>query len=324
MRLSVDAHVGDECMRLGNLVDRLQNAAAVDEGEHPPGPIGADGFDRNRGRRQRWSGFGPEPEARRNAVLEHVENDRAVPGLDPLRLIVVMCGLRRPMIVTMAMTMAGMRAAAQQPRAGEVDAKAKDGDRDRLGKADRRGRDETAHRFVADQKRDHRQDDGAGVAGKIAKFAGPESEARVVRVAPREGVGERRQQQCAGMGAHVQAVGDERDRAEQPAADDFGRHHGGAKPDHRPGPAFALFVAFAKEDVAVERRLGASGAFALTHGGPPVIRDGSGRRRQVVRPRASACPGWFGSSELYNIPHGGRTCLCDLDGIIPRPGWTLG
>src|SRR6202034_3059761 len=108
------------------------------------------------------------------------------PRLDPLRLIVVVHGMRRPMSLAMAMTMAEMHAAAQQPRAGEVDAEAKDSDRDRLGKADRRGRDETAHRFVADQKRDHRQDDGAGVAGKIAKFAGPESEARVVRVAPRE------------------------------------------------------------------------------------------------------------------------------------------
>ena len=52
MRLPVDGHVGDECMRLG-ISSTLQNAAAVDEGEYLPGPIGADGFDRSCGRRQR-------------------------------------------------------------------------------------------------------------------------------------------------------------------------------------------------------------------------------------------------------------------------------
>ena len=115
----------------------------------------------------------------------------------------------------MAVAVAGMLAAAQQPCARDIDGEAEDGDRNRLGEMDRHGREQAAHRLVADQKRDHRQYDGAGEPGEVAELAGAEGEARVVRVAAGESVGERRQQQRAGVRAHVQAVGDQRDRAEQ-------------------------------------------------------------------------------------------------------------
>jgi len=80
------------------------------------------------------------------------------------------------------------------------------------------------------------------------------------------GIGERRQQQRAGVGAHVQAVGDQGDRAEQQAADDLRDHHGAAEPDYRPGLALAGLVALAEEYVAVERR--SSDAVTLNHGSP--------------------------------------------------------
>ena len=168
--------------------------------------------------------------------------------------------------MTMAVAMTWMDAAAQHPCAGDIDGEAEDRDRDRLGEADRHRRDQPACRLVADQERDHRQNDGAREAGEIAELAGAEGETRVVRVAAREGVGERRQQQGPRVRAHVQAVGDERDRAEQPAADDLERHHCGAKPDHGPGSALALLVPFAEENVAVEG--GGAGGFRFAHGGP--------------------------------------------------------
>ena len=115
-------------------------------------------------------------------------------------------------------------------------------------------REETADGFVADQQRDHCQDDGAGEAGEVAELAGAEGEAWIIGVPAGIGVGERREQERAGMGAHVQAVGDERDRAEQQAADDLGDHHRPAEPDHRPRLALALLVSLAEEYVAVERR----------------------------------------------------------------------
>ena len=106
-------------------------------------------------------------------------------------------------------------AAAQQPRARDVDGEAENSDRDRLGEVrSASARTVAPIDFVADQQRDHRQHDGAGEAREIAELAGAEGEARIVGVAARVGVGERRQQQRAGVGAHVQAVGDQRDRAE--------------------------------------------------------------------------------------------------------------
>ena len=152
-----------------------------------------------------------------------------------------------------------MLAAAQQPGAGDIHREAEAGDRDRLGEVDRHRREQAGDGLVADQQRDHRQDDRAGEAGEIAELAGAEGEARIVRRAARIGIGERREQQRAGMRAHVQAVGDEGDRAEQQAADDLGDHHGAAEPDHRPGLAFALFVPLAEEHVACDAKARAAG-----------------------------------------------------------------
>ena len=76
---------------------------------------------------------------------------------------------------------------------------------------DRDRREDAAYGLVADQDRDHCEDDGAGEAREVAELAGAEGEAWIVGVLARVGIGERRQQERAGMGAHVQAVGDERD-----------------------------------------------------------------------------------------------------------------
>jgi hypothetical protein len=54
----------------------------------------------------------------------------------------------------------------------------------------------------------------------------------------------------------VQTVGDERDRAEQQAADDLGRHHDDAQRDHGPSAALVARMAGAEEDVAVSRLAG--------------------------------------------------------------------
>jgi hypothetical protein len=48
--------------------------------------------------------------------------------------------------------------------------------------------------FVTVQQRDHRQDDGAREPSQISQLAGPEGEARIIRVSPRVDVGERPEQ----------------------------------------------------------------------------------------------------------------------------------
>ena len=54
----------------------------------------------------------------------------------------------------------------------------------------------------------------------------------------------------------MEPVGDQRDRAEQPAADDFDQHHDRAERDHRPGLPFAGLVPLAEKNMAVERSVG--------------------------------------------------------------------
>ena len=65
--------------------------------------------------------------------------------------------------------------------------------------------------IVADQDPDHREDDRAGEACKVAELAGAEREAWIVGVLAGVGIRERREQERARMRAHLQAIGDERD-----------------------------------------------------------------------------------------------------------------
>ncbi len=260
-------------MRLGNLLDRFEKAAAVGEGEDLPRSVRPHRLDGHAAGRQSGAGGAAQAEARRNAVLEHIERRFARRRRDPLRFV---GRVAMTMPMSGAMSMLVMMAAAEQPRASDVDREAERRDRNRLAEMDRHGRQETRHRLVAYQQRDHRENDGARESGEVAELARAECEARVVRVAARERVGERGQQERAGMGAHVQSVGDQRDRAEQPAADDLDRHHRGAEPDDRPGPALARLVTLAEEHMAVEGRIGR--AFDVAHG-RVLNANRSGRRR---------------------------------------------
>ena len=197
--------------------------------------------------------LGFDPEARRKPILDNFKGDRAERGRGlPSAAVAVRVG------------------AAQEPGAEDVDSKPEDGDRDRLAEADRDGREETHDRLIGDEERDRRQNEGARKPREIAEFASAEGEARVVRTAPGEAVGERRQQEGARVGAHVQSVGDERDRAEEPASDDLGRHHRRAQGDHAPSLAFVLRVLLAEEHVAMRGE--SDGIFA--HGG--LSRDPGG------------------------------------------------
>ena len=145
-------------------------------------------------------------------------------------------------------------AAAQQPGAHDIHGKPEAGNRNSLAEMNGHRRKYPADRLVADQERNHRQDDRAGEAGEITQLSGSESEAGVVGVAARIGIGQRGEQQGAGVCAHVQAIGDQRNRSEKQPADDLRDHHGAAEPDHRPGLAFAGLVLLAQKDVTVKPR----------------------------------------------------------------------
>jgi hypothetical protein len=203
-------------------------------------------------RGQGGTGDGPKPEARRHPNFKNLERNAPVRGRDLMRLVMVVVLMR--VGVTMTMTVIMMLATAQEPCACDIYRQTKAGDRDRFGKMNRNRIENTTDGFIADQKRNHGQDDSAGEACEIAEFAGPEREGRIVGVFAGVSIGERRQQQRPGVRAHVHSIGHQRDRAEQQAADDFRDHHDSAEPDHRPGLALARLVPFREKEVAMKSR----------------------------------------------------------------------
>src|ERR1700732_1871760 len=92
--------------------------------------------------------------------------------------------------VAMRMAVAVIMAAGQQPGAGDIDHKPERRDRDRLVESDRYGLEKARDGFIGDQKRNHRQYNGAGIPGEIAELAGPEGEAGIFGIFAGKGVGE--------------------------------------------------------------------------------------------------------------------------------------
>jgi hypothetical protein len=125
-------------------------------------------------------------------------------GCDPVRFFIVVV-VSMTMAVAMSMPVTMIVVPAKKPRAGHVDRESKNGgmDRDRF--------EEATDGFIADQERDHRQDDGAGESGQVTELAGPERDSRIIRVSAGVGICECREQQSTCMRAHMKSVGNERD-----------------------------------------------------------------------------------------------------------------
>ena len=151
------------------------------------------------------------------------------------------------MIVVMVM----MSAAAQQPRTRNVHRQPEAGNRNRFSEMNRYGLNQPRNRLVADQQGNHRQNNRTREPGQVAQFSGAKSEPLVHRVLSGITVGERRKQQRAGVCAHVQPIGDERNGAKQQAADDLGDHHQSAQNNDCPGPTLTALVIGTEKDVAV-------------------------------------------------------------------------
>src|SRR5215469_11839561 len=111
--------------------------------------------------------------------------------------------------------------------------------------------DEAVDSFIADEERDHRQNDRRGEPGEVAELASAEGKATVAGMPARIAIRQSRQQQSAGVGRHMQSIGNQREGAEKDAADHLQHHHPAAKPDHGPGLPLRTRMSFTKKDVAV-------------------------------------------------------------------------
>src|SRR3954452_8823664 len=109
-------------------------------------------------------------------------------------LLLLMIIMRVSMIALVSMVMGALITAGQQPGADHIDHQTKHGNRDRLVEADRHRLEQARDRLIADQERDHCENDGAGVAREIAKFAGAEAKASIIGIFAGIGVRQCRQQ----------------------------------------------------------------------------------------------------------------------------------
>lgn len=114
--------------------------------------------------------------------------------------------MRRAMIVMMI--------AREKKSADDVDSETGDSDRDRLIEGDRHRMQNPHYAFIADQQCDEEKNDRRSEGGKIAEFACAEGEALVAFMAARETIGQGGDEKGAGMGRHMQTVGNQRHRIE--------------------------------------------------------------------------------------------------------------
>lgn len=139
----------------------------------------------------------------------------------------------------------------EKPGTDEIDDQTDDGDQNGFVKVDVDRRAEAPEAFPADQKRDQRQNDGAGKPRQIAELAGAEGKARIMRVPARIEIGQRRDQHRRRMGGHMPAIGGQRHGAIKVSGGDLDYHHRHRDGDHHPGPLFVALVIFSQKEMIV-------------------------------------------------------------------------
>src|SRR6516165_6682813 len=103
-----EAYPGHELVRFGNFFDRLEIAAAVDEGESLARGVRPRGRYRHLARRPGMTLLGADAPTRRHAVLEDLDGDNAVPGIDAANFLPVAMSMTVHVIVAV-MSLAGSR-----------------------------------------------------------------------------------------------------------------------------------------------------------------------------------------------------------------------
>ncbi|MNJ60010.1 hypothetical protein D3C77_557190 [compost metagenome] len=157
--------------------------------------------------------------------------------------VVMMVAVVMVVVVAMVVMIVMVMVITQQPGADEVDCQAHGGNEDRLVIVDRPRRQQALRRLERHQPGHAQQQQGAGVAAENLDFPGAEGKAPVAGITPCSGIGQQRQAQGQGMGAHVPAVGQQRHGVEEPAPGNFRHHHHGGQPHRQARLALGAQVA---------------------------------------------------------------------------------
>jgi hypothetical protein len=120
----------------------------------------------------------------------------------------------------------------EDQRTDDIHRQSEHGDDDRLAEMDRLRREDALDRTGHHHQRHAEQENGAGETGEYLDLPGSESEAMVAGVAPRRGVGQRREADGHGMRTHVPAVGKQGHRVVPPAGGNLDDHRCGGDQHH--------------------------------------------------------------------------------------------
>ena len=162
--------------------------------------------------------------------------------------VIVVVPMPAPLIVAVI--------AAQQERTGHVDRQAQRSDPCRFREGHVDGLEKAHDGFTRNAQRHDAQHHRRGESRQIADLARAETVTTVEGVTPGVGIGERRRGERAGVRGHVEAIGQQRHRAGQPAREDLAHHHRAGQGHHPSRAARVLVVGRAQEDVVVRQRIG--------------------------------------------------------------------
>ena len=129
------------------------------------------------------------------------------------------------MTVTMIMAMVMTMVMTQQQRADQVDGQADHRDQRCFPELHQHRLEEAQDGFDQDEQRGHAEQQGGREARQVAHLARAEGEAGIAGMALGIAVGRRRHRQRAGMGRHVEPIGQQGHRPGDPAESDLD-HHG--------------------------------------------------------------------------------------------------
>ena len=189
--LAAEDDARGEGVRFRDFVERLQIAGARRHDEDLSHTAGTQRFDNDCARCE-ITARTRQPEAGRSACFENFKSRGARAGRQRVHLVVSMMIVAAVAVVVPCMAVTVMVVpAAEQENTGHVDDQSEHGDGYRFVVADRNGPDEAGQRLVADQERNHGEDDGAGEPCEVAELASAEREACVFGVPARIIVGDR-------------------------------------------------------------------------------------------------------------------------------------
>ncbi len=138
----------------------------------------------------------------------------------------------------------------QDEGADQVDAKPDHRDQQRVAIRDLGGIDQAGNGFGRDGDAGDAQHDGAGKSGQVAELAGPETEAAVGGMTPRQPIGAGRQPQRADMGRHMDAIGQKRHGVIEKAGNDLHHHEQRGDQGRQLGAGFRAVMGVTQKDMA--------------------------------------------------------------------------